>query len=177
MKYHKIGEVYFGFINLSISTIIKYYINFFDGLSMLITCIDSNPKVINLSKWMKYLDIRKFNYKIIGNSVWIPQKYISELLIGSKTFYGFDEVYLLKNIPKIGLIDDNVYTTDGYDFSKCVPDNFLNKFNNIGAIRYLSDGLGLNFGCESIEIVENLKDIEKLFRESNYGKTDKGRKS
>lgn len=161
MNYRKIGDFYFGFVNLSISTITKYYLHFFERLSILITCIDSNPKVNTLSKWIRYLDIKGFSYKIIGSSIWVPSQYVSELLTDSKTFYGFDELYLLKDIPNINFLDENVYTTDAYNFSNYIPDNFLNKFNKIGAIRYLSDGLGLNFGCESIDVVENLMDIEK----------------
>lgn len=160
MKYKKIGSHYFGFIDISISILAQHFPEFFNQLSMLITCIDSNPQVTKLEKWINYIDSKKWNTKVVGSSVWIPSQYVSEILSDVQTFHGFDEVYLLRDFPKVNFSTEHSYTTDGFNFAKSVPAEFLRRFHNLSAIRYLSDGCGMNFGCESIEIVERLKRLE-----------------
>ena len=161
MKYRKIGGAYFGFIDISISRFAEHFQEYFGSFSMLITCIDSTPQVSSLKKWMNYIKSKKWDFKVIGNSIWIPSRYVLEVLSEGQTFYGFDELFLLKRLPTEGIDDERVYTTDSYNFGRHVPNEFVKKFNRLGATRYLADGCGMNFACESIEIVKRIRKIEQ----------------
>lgn len=75
------------------------------------------------------------------------------------SFDGFDEIYLLEEKPREGIADH--FTTDVVKFNENIPEKFLLNFKKINAKRYLSDGLGLNFVCESLEMIEKIKKIRE----------------
>ncbi|MFA7338452.1 MAG: hypothetical protein WC028_16820 [Candidatus Obscuribacterales bacterium] len=64
-------------------------------------------------------------------------------------FFGFAELYMLKPGQQLQPFELNEYfTTDCCNFSKEVPKEFLNYFEQFNAIRFLADGVGLNYVCE-----------------------------
>ncbi len=64
-------------------------------------------------------------------------------------FFGFAELYMLKPGQQLQPFELNEYfTTDCCNFSKEVPKEFLSCFKRFNAIRFLADGVGLNYVCE-----------------------------
>ncbi len=149
MSFHKRNGLYCGFIDSNITESYETYPDFFDSYSLLITCLDSAFGPAELPKWMRYLKQTGWDYSVIGKFVWIPSRHVKELFDHGKTFYGFDEIYLLKHYPVGTHLPANRYTTDGYNFAEKTPAAFLKSLRQLGAPRYLSDGCGLNFVCKS----------------------------
>jgi hypothetical protein len=147
---------YFGHLEGSISSLAEKVPEFFSNFSILITCLDSTLDIQTLTKWIDYVKKKECNFEMIGRSMWVPPSFVPEIFQDNRTFFGFDELYLLKHFPKKEIIIENTFTTDGYDFSSTIPSDFFHYFQDLEAVRYLSDGLGINFGCESIEIVNSL---------------------
>ena len=152
---------YFGHIEGSISSLVEKVPDLYANFSMLITCLDSTSDLPTLNKWIEYIKKKNCNFEIVGKSIWIPPFIVPEIFEDNRTFFGFDEFYLLNHSPKKEIIIDNVFTTDSYDFNSTIPDQFLKYFQELGAVRYLSDGIGINFGCESIELFHRLLSLSE----------------
>lgn len=168
MSFQERGGYFYGFVDLTINEVFKYYPEFFKSLDILITCLDSSPHLPDLTKWMNYLKQTGWHYKMVGDKMWIPSVHVSDVFKQGKTFYHFDEAYLVRGIPGQETLPTRHYTTDGYDFSEEIPSDFIETFLRLGAVRYLSDGSGLNFVCESLEVAEKLEEVaaEVLGKES-----------
>lgn len=159
MKYQQKGVFFFGFADLTISEMRRDYPAFFDGMSLLITCLDSTTPVAKLAKWMHMLDERNYAAEPFDDGIWIPEEQAIRLLTEGLTFYGFDEVYLFKTKPILKGMRKGVFTTDGYNFAEDVPSAFVDAFLAMGATRYLSDGCGTNFVCESVASLRLIEEI------------------
>jgi len=168
MKAEKSG-LYHGNIEASISSVADCCPEFFQGLSMLITVLDSSYEPALLPKWIAYILSREWDgVQIVdGRYVYVPEQYISLLFKEELTFFHFDEVFLL-NKPLEGCGKDDYYTPERYDFSLGVPDSFVDYFTRINARRYLSDGtgFGLNYACLSKEEETMLIDKELILKNS-----------
>jgi len=166
MKYRQTRGYFAGFVDLRIADIAEPCPEFFEGFALLITCLDSSPDVVTLSRWVTYLKSKEWRPLPIGRAVFIPAENTGGLLEDRQTFFGFDEVYLLKEeLPReLPHPTDRAYTTDGFDFGESVPDAFWRYFANVGAVRYVSDGVGLNFACESRGCVQRLERLERELR-------------
>ena len=150
MKYQQRGDYFLGFADLTISEMGRSCPGFFDGMSLLITCLDSTTPDHKLARWMRMLDERNYAAEHMDDGIWIPAERTVRLLAEGLTFYGFDEVYLFKTRPVQQGLRRGIFTTDGYNFAEVVPPDFVNAFFAMGATRYLSDGCGMNFACESL---------------------------
>lgn len=156
MQFKRINNFYFGFVDLTISKIYKYCPRFFENQHLFITCLDSNEKLSQLNDWIQYIQNKKWQYKMLGNGILLWPS-IEEIFADNKTFFGFDEVYLFdcEKVPACN--PTRRYTTDGFNFSSELPADFVKQFMKMGALRYLADGCGLNFVCESKDLVEEMK--------------------
>jgi len=168
MKDEKSG-LYHGNIEASITSVKEYCPDFFQGLSMLITVLDSSPEPALLPKWIVYILSREWDgVQIVdGKYVYVPEQYVSLLFEEELTFFNFDEVFLLDELPE-GCSKEKYYTPERYDFSMGVPDSFVEYFTRINARRYLSDGsgFGLNYACLSKEEEAVLVDKESVLRKN-----------
>jgi hypothetical protein len=164
MKYNIIDNYYFGFTDLTISEIGRYCPCFINNMSMLITCLDSTSSVINLSRWVQILEKRKFVFERFDDSLWFPVGETLRIFKEGFTFNGFDEVYFFKDKPLAESVT-SVFSSAVFDFSENVPNDFVEGFRAIGATRYLSDGCGLNFVCESEQLLSSIEMIAKRFKE------------
>ncbi len=156
--YKIFNETAFGYRkDLSIPSILEEVPAFFDGVSLLLTCVDSSNKVVaHLDP--EYLLSKGITYSAHLGSMLINAEF-AEAFKNNYDFSGFDELYLLSensNLLKYAITEH--FTSDGYEFGNEIPNDFLKIFNEMGAIRYLSDGCGLNYACEPIfaEQIENL---------------------
>ncbi len=157
MKIIEYRGYYGGFIEgATISDVYVEFPEFFDSLHLLIARLDSSQSHNDLSQWLAYVKENFENYVILTNTVWVDQKSVGNLFRDGKTFVHFDEIYLLNNSPVKDLSVCEHFTSDSSDFSKKVPSAFLEEFKRAGAIRYLSDGCGLNFFCESRTLAEKI---------------------
>ena len=163
----KVKNIFLGFEDLTIAEIGSNCPEFFYGMSMLITCLDSTKTVTKLSKWMQMLHNRKYAAECFDDGIWLPADETMRIFEEGLTFHGFDEIYLFKGRPLLLGSPISVFTTDGYNFSENVPPDFINGFLERGATRYLSDGCGLNYACESEQLVQLIK---KLTRKREEGK-------
>lgn len=162
MNYSVIDNIYAGGADITISHVAKHCKEYFDGQNMLITSLDSCHSPAELVLWLEYLMRNKYNYNIIGQYVWISKEHVWDIINDNQTFYHFDEVYLYDHIPITSPLIDTSFTSDGYLFSKKVPDMFIQQYRNSGASRYLSDGCGLNFACQSETLIKCIAEIEKI---------------
>ena len=153
---------YFGFVDLTISDIYEHYPAFFQSYDLLITCLDSSSKVIEQKKWLEYLEVAGFAYRFAGSHVWIPSAQIEKLFKEGKTFFGFDEAYLLHGYPKGKKLPRRRYTTDGSNFIDKISVQFIQHMKQLEAIRFLADGCGLNFACESHSVAKKIQTIVKV---------------
>lgn len=158
MVYKIINETAFGYReDLSISCLIEEVPAFFDGVSLLLTCVDSSNKVVKNLDPNYLLNQGVSHYAHLG-SVLIKAEF-ADAFKNNYDFSGFDELYLLSensNLLEYAITEH--FTSDGYEFGDEIPKDFLKIFNELGAIRYLSDGCGLNYVCEPIfaDQIENL---------------------
>lgn len=156
--YRIFNETAFGYRkDLSIPNILEEVPAFFNGVSLLLTCIDSSNEVI------AHLDPEYLLSKGITHSAHLGSMLINvefaEAFKNNFGFCSFDELYLLpenSNLLKYAITEH--FTSETYELGAEIPENFLKIFNEMGAIRYLSDGCGLNYVCEPIfaEQIENL---------------------
>lgn len=104
-----------------------------------------------METWRKQLDAAGIGSYIIGTSVWIEASKVATLFREAKTFYGFDEVYLLTSRPDAKIIPRESFTADRLTFTKGVPEALASAMTRLNASAYLSDGtgIGLNFACDS----------------------------
>lgn len=168
MKHQALNGLFVGFADLTISEVARGCPDFFDGMSLLITCLDSTPKVATLSRWMDRLRSGGYRFETTESGVWISSVDVSRLIAEGSTFSHFDEVYLLKDRPCLAGIRSGTFTTDGCNFGEEVPASFAVEFASIGATRYLSDGCGLNFACESETFLSEIRDLEDAIEKESH---------
>ena len=168
MEYKKIGDYYFGFSEI-VSTIgyveLQYKV-FLESFDMLVTCLDSDEKPAN-DYLFDYLKKGGFQFKPIDGKIWFPSQDISGLFErrdNNLFFVHYDEIYLFTPGTPITYVPERIYQpmeTDETEFKKNVPPDFIESFIKSGAKRFLSAAQGLNFACESLEVVKKIEELEK----------------
>ena len=129
---------------------------FFEGFYLLVTQRDGEPtlQTTGLGHFTSQ-NVDGMQYK----ETLIIRPDVVNSFISQKFFYGFDEVYLVKELDLARFPKSFPrFCTPEYEFAKSVPDEFVTIFQHLGATRYLSDGYGLNFVCE-IGQVESLRNL------------------
>ena len=157
MKYQMIDSNYCGWADLKLPNVYELFPEFFQGFSMLITCLDSSPGI----DWSGGIDLenhKKWGTELINKMLYVTEPKFKDIFEDRNTFNGFDEIFLFREKPF--LTPNKYFTTDVANFGNQVPEEFLSYFKTSGAIRYLSDGLGLNFVCESKIILEKIGELE-----------------
>lgn len=153
MSYKNINSRFYGYCNNSIKNLYKNFPEFFSDLSLLITCLDSDTKLSDKKEILELFNNINCKFKIVSKSIFIDFSNVDKLLNNSKGIIShFDEIYLFDKSLVNEIVINGSFTTDGFNFEERVPSEFIDLFIKIGAKRYVSDGCGLNFVCES-EIV------------------------
>lgn len=145
------SHVYAGFTELTINSLFSKMPEFFDGQGVLITCLDSSSAPAGATPWRGKLSASGISMKEIGEALWIQASQVNKLFKDAHAFSGFDEIYLLRNEPPKDYRSKGHFTTDRVQFNQYPPDEVLTNMHRLGALRYVSDGIGigLNFVCES----------------------------
>ena len=149
--------IYYGFVDSSITEVYRCFSQFLQSRDILITCLDSTPQVAKLEKWRAHLIHAQINHQVIGDAVYISSQHVEALFKLGKTFYGFDELYLLRQRPALKDLPGRRYTSDGFNFSEQLPPDFVAAFIRLRAEGYLSDGCGLNFASQSLDLARHLE--------------------
>lgn len=161
MENKKISGWNIGFADLTISELYEDYPGLFNNSSILITCLDSSRDLNILWKWIAHLEENRITFKKIGSGFWFDKSLVNLLFNLKKTFFHFDEVYLFDNNNQPKFYPEHSFTTDAYNFSESIPQEFVTTLTEIGAIGYLSDGCGLNFAYSRDIDLNKIRDIER----------------
>lgn len=152
----KVENHYLGYIETTISEVYKSFPEFFDGFSLFLTCLDSDTNLSNNKVLLDLLKTHNCEYKVINKSIYLNGINNNFLFESKRIFTHFDEIYFInKDIHKEIKIPHQ-FTTDSFNFQNEIPNEFLKLLNETGASRYLSDGCGLNFACESETVAKDL---------------------
>jgi hypothetical protein len=160
MDYRQFGDYYCGWADLTIGEIATQYADFFANLSVLLTSLDSNSDLAGYGVWLKN-NKPMWDVHVIGSSVWISPEHVQQFLFEPNTLSHFDEMYCLARQPPESFRIGSIFTSDRCNFSNDVPNSFLEIFSSLGALRYISDGCGLNFACENINVANSIAKIEQ----------------
>jgi hypothetical protein len=136
-----------GYVNGWIADVYANVPAFFQNINLLITVQDSSTKTDNISESfaLKY----RTDIAIVNGHQFLAARAVPEFLEASG-FVGFDEMYFIPTFYPLPKYETNkVFTTDRCNFNDSIPQSFLSIFKNCGAVRFLSDGCGLNYYCES----------------------------
>lgn len=156
MTYCIIDDLAIGSVPLSIMDIVQYLPEYFDGLAMLLARADGSPAAQVLAE-----DFVADKLKL-GDAVLFAIEEVEETTEEGWPFDGFEELYLLRQehadtrIPRLDL--DPAFTI--HDFAEQVPPEFIERFRAVKAVRYLSDGCGLNFACEPY-MADKLQELDR----------------
>ena len=163
MEYDNRRKYYYGATDLSISDVFNYYPKYFNGYSMLITCLDSNHKPAEIKKWLNYIEMNNWHYSRYHDYIWLDNQEAMLVLAGGLTFYGFDELYLFENKPMSLPASIESFTADCCQFYNEVPEAFKTQLEKINATRYLSDGtgIGLNYACDDPTVARFVDRLKK----------------
>jgi hypothetical protein len=162
MSHAIIDGLAIGNVPLSIFDIVEHVPEYFDDFGMLITCMDSGTDVAAGADCNSVLFEGAEKH---GNAVFVPVQTVAKHISDGWSFDGFEEIYLLRvPEPDLKIYGDEHFTSECFDFSKSVPDSFLERFRYIKAVRFLSDGVGLNFACEPA-FAEKIEELDQYLRE------------
>jgi hypothetical protein len=68
-------------------------------------------------------------------------------MLKQEYFPNFSEIYFLNEVPV--LVPNKRFTSDGCFFDSDIPESFFESMSIMGAVRYLSDGCGLNIASKT----------------------------
>lgn len=155
MKFQIISSHYFGFNpDLSITDIFEFFPEFFENHDLVISRLDSSRGLKKLTRWIQFANENRYIESWINDYVYIKKENVSKVFLDGETFFGFDEVYLFKNLSTLTIRKH--FAADMDQLDKRIPPTFPNNFFQTKASRYLCDGMELNFVCDSFEWAEKL---------------------
>lgn len=160
MSYFMLDGKYCGFKELLISDLWKHLPTFFTEFNLLITCLDSTRNLRTLTRWLARLEESSISPYFVGDAVAIRAKDVGTIFEAGTTFYGSDEIYLVREIPSQLPERLRSFTTDSVRFTTSLPVEFVKTFRSINASRYVSDGaggLGLNYVCDEKSLVDKIE--------------------
>jgi hypothetical protein len=161
MSYSILDGVAYGNVPLSIFDIVEHLPEYFADLGMLITCMDSSTDVLDIASASNHEMWKGFEPH--GHAIWLPPSTVAWQLENGWNCDGFEEVYLLSRPASTLSISDEKFTSEAADFAESVPAEFLERFRTTKAVRFLSDGCGLNYACEP-DFASAIEDLDKYLQ-------------
>lgn len=147
MSYSILDGIAYGNVPLSIFDVVNHLPEYFADLGMLMVCKDSSTDVLAIASGSDHEMWKGFEPH--GNAIWLPPATVALQLENGWNCDGFEEIYLLSRPAFTLSISDDKFTSEAANFAESIPDKFLERFRATKAVRFLSDGCGLNFACES----------------------------
>jgi hypothetical protein len=150
-------KVAFGFFDSRIEALLERCPWFVRRCSCLITCLDSGRNTADaLARCLPKPDVRSIGqFGLITGETAINMR--------ETIFAGFDEMYVFEGNFDLAIgptIWKHQYTTDRIFLRDAVPAELLAAFQASGAVRYASDGSGLNVLARQ---VKDLNSIAAVF--------------
>ena len=154
MPYQIIDNVAYGSAKLEIKEVVEKLPEFFDGLEVVVTYVDSGPAIAPPP-----YDVAEDRFgRRIGAGYLLNPKDVGSFL---QCLNGFDEIFLLpaeslKDFPEV-----EKFCTPPY-FTEEIPPLLIETLKAVGAVAYLGDGIGLNYACDPkfADRLEALPDLE-----------------
>ncbi len=154
MPYQIIDNVACGSAKLQIKEVFEKLPEFFDGMEVVVSYIDSTPSVSPDQEGC----LENRLGRVFGSGFLLNQQDIGYVL---QALDGFDEIFLipagsLQDFPKV-----EKFCTPPY-FAEEIPPLLIETLKAVGAVAYLGDGIGLNYACHPkfAESIEALPDLE-----------------
>ncbi len=158
MRYSDQLGMTFGFSDrLRIDILTEVAPEMFADYHLLITFLDSTA-TSGLAKWKDRLVEWRVRFSSMRSGFLIYPDSVETLLSFHNTFFGFDEVFLLRGVPKEDFVLLEHFTTERSMFNEDLPTVFVDYFNRLAAEGFLSDGCGLNF------VFRNAMEAERVSR-------------
>jgi hypothetical protein len=130
----------------SISQLANNFPSIFEDTGILVTCLDS---VVDLSRavgWFAYLEKCNLHFVRSAVGVYLPDHSATAVIRDGRTFFGFDEIFLVREVPSSDLSPwPEHWTSDRADLSTGVPSSLWDAYSRIGAQAFFADGSGLNY--------------------------------
>ncbi len=129
----------------------------FADYHLLITFLDSSVPC-ELVKWKERLAGWRVKFSAMRCGYLIYPDSVETILSAHGTFFGFDEVFLLRGAPKDDFMLLEHFTSERSRFTADLPNVFVDYSNRLAADGFLSDGCGLNF------VFRNAAEAERVAR-------------
>lgn len=129
----------------------------FADYHLLITFLDSSLPC-ELVKWKERLAGWRVRFSAMRSGFLIYPDSVETLLSARGTFFGFDEVFLLRSAPREDFVLLEHFTSERSGFTADLPAVFVDFWNRLAAEGFLSDGCGLNF------VFRNAAEAERIAR-------------
>jgi hypothetical protein len=153
----RIGSFVLGFCELTLSEVAQFVPEFFDGLGILCTMFDSGPGFSQRVEQALLDSTVAFHQTL--NGCWLPAPDAVSGLRKSGLLSHFDEIYLAAQKPADFALVEH-FTSDRFELLRDDPKSLLDYIGGLGASRFLSDGAGLNFVCDSDGLALKLAQLE-----------------
>jgi hypothetical protein len=161
MSYSIRDGVAYGNVPLSIFDIVEHLPEYFADLGTLMTCVDSSTNVVSIASGSSH---EMWNgFEAHGNAIWLPPSAVAWQIQNGWSCDGFEEIYLLPRPESTLSISDEKFTSEGDNFAESIPNAFLERFRTVKAVRFLSDGCGLNFACEP-HFADAIEELDKFLQ-------------
>ncbi len=140
----------FTFVDSDISELLRSFPEFADAMDCLITCVDSSMKVReSLAFYLK-------DYPALTHGPFVVLEAATILALQDRLFPGFGEIYYFRRgdwkSSDPGLWE-KTFTSERVHFSESVPQELRDIMKFSHAVRYSSDGCGLNIAAESTTLL------------------------
>ena len=162
MSYSIVDGIAFGNVPLSIFDIVEHLPEYFADLGMLMTCRDSSTDILSIASASSHEMWKGFEPH--GNAIWLPPSTVAWQIENGWIWDGFEEIYLLPRPASILSLSDEKFTSEGTNFAEAIPAEFLKRFSTTKSVRFLSDGCGLNYACES-HFADAIENLDKYLQE------------
>lgn len=140
----------FTFIDSDIPELLRSFPEFADGMDCLVTCVDSS---MNVRESLAF-DLK--GYRTLTHGPFVVLEATTILALQDRLFPGFDEIYYFQTgdwqSSDPGLWE-RTFTSEQAQFSEDVPQELRDIMKLSHAVRYSSDGYGLNIAAESTTLL------------------------
>lgn len=156
MEYQTTNGMLAGIADLTIAELAAQRPEVFSASWIVLTMLDSSP----VSGFQNAILKSSPETRVVGDALVVRGHDILALIQREDIFQHFDEMYLCGAVPASADIHTH-FTSERANFAKHVPQEFLTLFQSLRAVRYFSDGCGLNFVCENLDLVSAIELAEE----------------
>jgi len=134
---------WYGNLDMSISRAYSQARSYFMQYTAVLTTLDSTPA----DECCSTLHKQKIQYELRHGVLFIESQQFYNMVECDKCFYGFDEVYFVRQVAYADWSRERGrFTADWVDLNECVPSDLISFMRALDISAFLSDGCcGLNY--------------------------------